>query len=78
MEMLKKFFPFSFKSQGLVNFIITLIVYLVISAVLGWAIAVLAGIPIVGILCGLLGALLELYVLVGVVLAILNFLKIVK
>lgn len=78
MDMLKKFFPFSFKSQGLVNFIITLIVYLVIEAVLGWAIAVLAKIPVVGIICGLLGSLLGIYVLIGVVLAILNFLKIVK
>lgn len=78
MDFLKKFFPFSFKANGLVAFIITLIVYAVIDIVCGFAIGLLAKIPVINLVTGLLGSLLGLYCLIGIVLTILVFLKVLK
>lgn len=87
METLKKFFPYSFKrTQTVADLVVTIIVYLVASivvgAVLGLAMFLLAFIPVVGlILCWLLGvvsSLSGLYVLAGIVIAILVFAKVIK
>lgn len=76
MDMLKKFWPTPFKVEkgNVVSLIIQLFIFLVICAVVGWLIGVLALIPVVGLLAGLVGALLEIYSLVGIVLCVLNFL----
>ncbi|MBR6796617.1 MAG: hypothetical protein IKM53_04620 [Clostridia bacterium] len=78
MDILKKIFPFSFKAKELVPFIITIVIYLVIDLVCGFAIGLLSHIPVVNILTGILGTLLGLYGLIGIVLSILVFLKVVK
>ena len=78
MSFLKSFFPFSFKATGLVSFIITLIVYAVIDVVCCFAIGLLAKIPVINLVTGLLGSLLSLYGLIGIVLAILVFIKVLK
>lgn len=87
METLKKFFPYSFKkTETAADLVVTIILYLVaaivIGAVLSLAMLLLAFIPVVGlILCWLLGvvsSLLGLYVLAGIVIAILVFAKVIK
>ena len=55
MDMLKKIWPTPFKIQekDVVSFVIQLVIFLVITALIGWVIALLAGIPIIGIIFGL-------------------------
>ena len=76
--MLKKIWPTPFKVEkgNVVSLIIQLVIFLVICAVVGWLIGVLAHIPVVGLLAGLVGALLEIYSIVGIVLCVLNFLDV--
>ena len=78
MDMLKKFFPLSFGAKDVANLIIKIVIYLVIDVVLGFAIGLLSGIPIVCIIIGIVGSLLGLYCLAGIVIAILDFCKVLK
>ena len=79
MDMLKKFFPFSFKEKkDVAALVINVLIYLVVGLIAGFAIGLLAIIPIVNLIVGLLGGLIDLYVLVGIVLSILDYLKVLK
>ena len=80
MDMLKKLWPtpFSIAEKKVFSFIVQLLIFVVVCAVVGWLISVLAGIPVLGIVFSLVGALLEIYGLVGIVLCILKFLGLVK
>lgn len=78
MDLLKKFWPHAFGAKGVVGLIITIIIYLLIDCLLGWVCSLLSGIPIVGIVAGLVGSLLGLYCTIGIVLAILVALKVLK
>lgn len=78
MELLKKYFPFAFKATELTPFIISLVIYVLIDVVCGVVIGLLAKLPIIGIIFSLLGAVIGLYALVGIVLSILVFVKVVK
>ena len=79
MDLLRKIWPTPFKIEkgNIVSFLIQLIIFLVITAVVGWLIAILAKIAIVGIIFGLIGSLMGIYGPVGIVLCILKFLGIV-
>ncbi len=78
MSTLKKLFPFSFGLSGdVIKLIISIIIYLVIGAVGGVIIGFLSGLAVIGWLFAIIGSLLGIYTLVGIVLAVLNFLKIV-
>lgn len=72
MDMLKKFFPYSFGAKDVAGLVIKIVVYLVVSAVLGFVISL---IPLVG---GLVASLIGVYSTVGIVLAVLDYLKILK
>ncbi len=72
MDMLKKFFPYSFGAKDVTGLVIKILVYLVAGAVVGF---VLGLIPLIG---GLLGSLVGLYSTVGIVLVILDYLKVIK
>lgn len=78
MDMIKKYFPLSFKVEDVKAFVIALIVYVLVDVVCGAVIGLLANIPLIGIIFSILGAVVGLYALVGIVLAILVFLKVVK
>lgn len=78
MELLKKYFPFAFKATELTPFIVSLVIYVLIDVVCGVVIGLLAKLPIIGIIFSLLGAVIGLYALVGIVLSILVFVKVVK
>ena len=86
MDMLKKFFPFAFKSNDLTKFIIALVIFVLVGAVgvavIEVAAKILGAIPLVGgILAwavGIIGSVVGLYSLVGIVLSILVFVKVIK
>lgn len=78
MDALKKFFPFSWRATEVKDLIITLLIYIVIDVVCGFVIGLLASLPIIGFIFSLLGSLVGLYALVGIVLAILVFAKVIK
>jgi len=78
MDILKKYWPHAFKATEVTAFIITLIIYVLVDVVCGFVIGLLAKLPIVGILFGLVGTLVGLYALIGIVLAILVFVKVLK
>lgn len=87
MDILKKIFPGSFncKKSDTNGFVVTLIVYVVIFAiasVLLWVAGFLTGIPVLGALLAIvlrvISVIVDLYTLIGIVLAILCYLEIVK
>ncbi len=79
MEMLRKFFPYSFaKKDGFTGLVINLIVYIVAGAIASVVIWLGTLIPIVGILMSILGSLLGLYILIGMILSVLDYLQVLK
>lgn len=78
MDMLKKFFPHAFKATELTPFIVSLVIYVLVDVVCGFVIGLLAKLPILGIIFSLLGGAVGLYALVGIVLSILVFVKVLK
>ena len=76
MDILKKLWPtaFAIKTKDVISLVIQLVIFLVVCAVVGWLIAVLASIPVIGLIFTLVGALLEIYSIVGIVLCVLKFL----
>ncbi|MBQ8894871.1 MAG: hypothetical protein IJ043_10755 [Clostridia bacterium] len=75
MDFLKKLWPTPFKIEkgNVASLIVQLVIFVVVCAVIGWLIGLLAGIPLIGIIFSLAGALMEIYGLVGIVLCILKF-----
>ena len=80
MDMLKKLWPTPFKIErkNLTSFLVQLIIFIVVCAVVGVLIGVLSSIPILGIIFWRVGSLLEIYSIVGVVLCVLVFLDVIK
>jgi len=78
MNLLKKYFPFSFGPVDTKAFIITLVIYAIVGIVVGFLIGILAKLWLIGWIFGILGSLVDLYVLVGVVLTILSFTGLIK
>ena len=76
MDALKKYWPFAekVKKGDVVSLIINLVILLVACALVSWIVlGVLGAIPVVNILCGIVGLALDLYGLVGIILCILKF-----
>lgn len=78
MDKIKQLFPFSFRGAELKDMIVSILIYIAIAAVASVLMFILAFIPVVNILLGIVGTLVDIYVLVGIVLAVLNFLNVLK
>lgn len=86
MEMLRKFFPFSFKEKkDIAALIINVLLYIVAGVVIGFVLGLLGllgAIPVVGVILalvlGLVSSIVELYILVGIVLSFLDYFKVIK
>ena len=79
MDMLKKFFPYSFAAKkDVAALVINIIVYIVVGFIAGALIGLLWWVPIVNIITGILGSAIELYILIGLVLTVLDYCKILK
>ncbi len=79
MDMLKKIFPIAFLPKAdVAALVINVLIQLVVGVVIGWIIGIVALIPIVNILVGLVGGLLDLYITASIVIAFLDYFKIIK
>ena len=87
MDVLKKILPLSLQKAGSVgDLIIGILLYLVVGIVAGaliWLATMLTGwIPVVGALVawlvGIIAAIIDIYVVAGIVVLVLAFLKILK
>ena len=78
MDTLKKLFPFSFKEMDLKALIITIVGYIIAGFLLGLVLGLLGRIPLIGWIFRLIRWLIELYITVGAILAVLKFLNVVK
>ncbi len=78
MDFLKKYLPHAFKAKQTNDFIVSLIIYAAIAIVGGAIIGLLAKLPIIGLIFSIVGAIVDLYALVGIVLSILVFVKVIK
>ena len=86
MDMLRKFFPFSFKEKkDIAALIINVLLYIVAGVVIGFVLGLLGllgAIPVVGtilaLVLGLVSSIVELYILVGIVLSFLDYFKVIK
>ena len=87
MDILKKIFPLSWKfTKDVANFIIGIVIYLVLGVafglVAGLAALIVGWIPVVGALLiwvlSVIGSLIGIYSLVGLILLILVFCKVIK
>ncbi len=76
MKTLKKLFPYSFGKKGSLGaLLINVLVYLIIGAIASVLIFVLSAFPIVNLVTGILGGLVDLYVIIGIILSILHYAK---
>ena len=79
MDMIKALFPYSFGAKDIKALAIKIVVYLVVGFVVGLVCSVIGLIPILGPIIGwLVGGIVGLYDLVGIILAVLDFLKVLK
>ena len=79
MELVKKIFPLSFTEKNTIGaLIINILIQIVVCAVAGLLIGICAQIPVVGIIIGLVGGLVGIYEIVGIVLSILDYAKVLK
>ena len=79
MPFLKNFWPtpLKIKKGTLASFLIQLVIFLVITALLGWLAGLLAKIAIIGWIFGILASLLGVYNVIGIVLCVLRFVGVV-
>ena len=78
MDKIKQLFPLSFRGAELKDMIISILLYIAVSAVAGIVMFVIALIPIIGLIVGILGAIVNIYTTAGIVIAVLNFLNVLK
>lgn len=78
MDMLKKYWARAFKANDGKSLAMAIIFYIVADFVCGLIIGLLGALPLVGFLFNIVGWLAGIYFFVGIILAILNFLKVLK
>ena len=79
MDALKKLFPYSFtKKKSLGDLIVNIIVYLLVGIVGAALIGLLGNIKLIGFALKIVGWLIDLYVLVGIILSVLHYMKAIK
>ena len=79
MDSIKKYFPLAFKAKNSVkDLIINVLIQVVVNALIGVVFGLLAGIPLVGFVFDIIGWLVGIYFTAGIVLSILDYLKVIK
>ncbi len=79
MDLLKKIFFYAFKEKKDVSaLVVSVVIQVLVTAVLGIALGFLGGVPFVGFLFGLVGGLIDLYGTASVVLTFLDYFKVIK
>lgn len=79
MDLIKKLWPtpFKIKKGNLLSFLVQLLIFLIICAVIGWLFTVLSKIAIVGVVFYVVGSLMGIYAIVGAILCVLRFIGVV-
>ena len=78
MKTLKNLFPLSFKAKdGIAGLLINVLIQLVVGVIAGVLIGVLMNIPVINIIVAIAGGLVDVYVLIGIVLSILDYCKVI-
>ena len=75
---LKKIFPHAMQARSLKGLIIAILIYAVVSFIGGIIHGIIGGIPLVGLVVGIIGWALGIYCTVGIIISVLVFLNIVK
>ena len=75
---LKKIFPHAMQARSLKGLIVAIIIYAVISFVGGIIHGLIGGIPLVGLVVGIIGWALGIYCTVGIIISVFVFLNLVK
>ena len=79
MNLLKKYFPFSFrKKPETKELIIDILIYVIAGAIAGAVIGVLGQIKLIGWIFKIVGGVAELYVIAGIVLTVLDYKNLLK
>ena len=80
MDFLRQWWPtpFKIKKANLVSFIVQLLIFVLICAVIGWLMGILGKIAIVGFIFRIIGWFMEIYGFVGIILCIGKFLGIIE
>ena len=78
MDLVKKFFPQAMQAQDVKGLVIAILIYAVVNFVGGLVLGLLKVIPLVGFVFGVLGWALSIYCAVGIIAAILVFLKVLN
>ena len=78
MDSVKKFFPQAMQAQDVKGLVIAILIYAVVNFVGGLVLGLLKVIPLVGFVFGVLGWALSIYCAVGIIAAILIFLKVLN
>ncbi|MBO5754627.1 MAG: hypothetical protein J6R89_01070 [Clostridia bacterium] len=79
MELLKQIFPFSFgKKNDVVALVINILIYVLVDVVFGFVLNLVGKIPVIGLITGIVGWIGEIYLLVGIILSVLDYCKLIK
>lgn len=79
MEQIKKIFPLSFTEKKTIGaLIINILIQIVVCAIAGVLIGIFVNIPVVGFIIGFVGGFIGLYEIIGIVLSILDYAKVLK
>ena len=79
MDMIKTIFPYSFGAKDLKALAIKIVVDLVVGAIVGLLCSIIGLFPLLGAIVGwIVGGVVGLYNLAGLVLAVLDYMKVLK
>ncbi len=73
-----RLFPLSFNLKNGSSLLKSVIIYVVVSVVSGWIGSLLGGIALIGWIVGIAAWLIQIYCVIGLVLAVLSYFRIIK
>lgn len=76
--MIQKLFPFSNRATDLTGLIISIAIYIVVSAIFSFLAWLLDKIPVIGWALDVVSWLIGLYAFIGIIVSVLIFLKVIK
>ena len=78
MGLLKSLFPQAMQARDLKGLLIAVLIYIIVNFVGGFVLGIIDGLPLIGFVFGVIGWALGIYCAVGIIVAVLVFLNIVK
>uniref|UniRef100_UPI004055BA0E hypothetical protein n=1 Tax=Agathobacter sp. TaxID=2021311 RepID=UPI004055BA0E len=78
MYLIKRLFPISFSACDIKSLAITILIYLVADFICGCIIGFFGKLPLIGFVFSIIGWIAGIYFFAGIVIAVLNFLGVLK